>query len=130
VALGLSVTAEAAPLREVLAGLAVAALSGTGPMAADPEGQRQRLVNAGVSLLNAQTGVTELRGGIGATAARLEEVDTRNAAETAAIESSRARLTDVDIYDKATELEAVQSQLQLLYAITARSARLTLVDAL
>jgi flagellar hook-associated protein 3 FlgL len=117
-------------LREVLAGLAVGALSGAGPMAGDAEAQRERLANAGVSLAGAQTGLSDLRGRVGAAEARLEEATSRNAAEAAALEIARAGLTDVDIYETATKLEAVQSQLELLYAITARSARLSLVSVL
>ncbi|MEE4118519.1 MAG: flagellin [Paracoccaceae bacterium] len=130
VRLGLSVTAEDAAIRNTLAALAVAAFSGTGPMAGSPSAQQARLVNAGLALHDAQTGLSDLRGRIGAGEARLDEVATRNAAETSALEIARSALTDVDIYDKATELEAVQGQLELLYAITARSARLSLVSAL
>ncbi len=130
VRLGLSVTAEDTTLREVLASLAVAALSGFGPMAGDPAAQQTRLINAGESLMSAQSGLSTLRGKIGATESRLEEVTTRNAAEVSALERSKASLTEVDIYDKATDLEAVQGQLELLYAITARSSRLSLVAAL
>jgi flagellar hook-associated protein 3 FlgL len=130
VRLGLSVTADDASLRATLAALAVAALSGTGPMNGDPSAQQARLVSAGVSLSGAQGGLAELRGRVGAVEARLDEVATRNASERAALEVARSALTDVDIYDKATELEAVQGQLELLYAITARSARLSLVAAL
>jgi flagellar hook-associated protein 3 FlgL len=128
--IGLGVTAADMALREVLAGLAVGALSGAGPMAGDAEAQRERLANAGVSLAGAQTGLSDLRGRVGAAEARLEEATSRNAAEAAALEIARAGLTDVDIYETATKLEAVQSQLELLYAITARSARLSLVSVL
>jgi flagellar hook-associated protein 3 FlgL len=99
-------------------------------MNGDPSAQQARLVSAGVSLSGAQGGLAELRGRVGAVEARLDEVATRNASERAALEVARSALTDVDIYDKATELEAVQGQLELLYAITARSARLSLVAAL
>jgi len=128
--LGTGVTAEDAALRDVLASLALAALSGRGPLGADADSQREALRSAGLSLSDAQTGLSELRGSLGVVEARLEEVSARNAAERTALETSRAALAEVDIYETATELEGVQSQLELLYAITARSARLNLVSAL
>ena len=130
VALAGDVSADAAAFRDVMAALALAALSDAGPMAGDQIGQRDRLVRAGTSLLAAQAGVSELRSQIGATEARLEEVTSRLAAETDAIVRARALVTDVDVFDRAARLEDAQTQLELLYAITARSARLTLANAL
>jgi flagellar hook-associated protein 3 FlgL len=126
----LSVTAEDEGLRDVLAGLALAALSGAGPAAGDTAGQVQLLRSAGSTLHARQKDLSELRGAVGLAERGTEEALTRIEAQRSALERARAELVEADVYDAASELEAVQGQLELLYAITARSARLTLVNAL
>ena len=64
------------------------------------------------------------------TEARLDAAVTRNSAETSALEMTRADLIGVDSFETATRLEASQTQLETLYAITARMQRLNLADYL
>ncbi len=46
------------------------------------------------------------------------------------MEIARTELIGADPYDTATEMEAVQGQLETLYTVTARLSRLSLADFL
>lgn len=126
----LSVTASDQPLRDLLAGLALAALSVRPPIAGNSAERRELFRAAGIALLNAETGIVSTRTQIGMVENAIDRANVATAAEEAALRSARSDLTDVDIYEAATELEAVQGQLELLYAITARNSGLSLLRAL
>ncbi len=125
--IGLDVTAADLEIRETLTGLAMAALAGSSPLAGVLDEQGALMVSAAEQLSDAQGGLAQLQARIGAQEQELQRQESRNASERAALEASRAGLTDVDIFETATKLEAVQSQLELLYTITARSAQFSLV---
>lgn len=126
----LSVTASDPPLRELLAGLAMAALSIRPPIAGDSDERRELFNAAGIALLSSETGIVSTRAQIGLVENAIERANAASATEEAALRIARSALTDADIYEAATELEAVQGQLELLYAITARNSGLSLVRAL
>lgn len=126
----LSVTASDPPLRELLAGLAMAALSIRPPIAGNATERRELFQAAGLTLMNAETDIVGTRTRIGMVENAIDRAEVATAAEETALRSARSDLTDVDIYEAATELEAVQGQLELLYAITARNSQLSLVRAL
>jgi flagellar hook-associated protein 3 FlgL len=46
------------------------------------------------------------------------------------LQNAQLSLLSVDPYETATKMQEMQTQLQTLYAITARAARLSLVDFL
>lgn len=126
----LPVTASDPALRELLAGLAMAALSVRPPIAGNASERRELFQAAGLTLMNAESAIVGTRARIGLVENAIDRANVANAAEEAALRSARSELTDVDIYEVATELEAVQGQLELLYAITARNSGLSLVRAL
>jgi flagellar hook-associated protein 3 FlgL len=108
----------------------MAALSIRPPIAGD-SGERRELFNAaGIALLSSETGIVSTRAQIGLVENAIERANAASATEEAALRIARSALTDADIYEAATELEAVQGQLELLYAITARNSGLSLVRAL
>jgi len=117
-------------LREMLKGLALGALVGS-PAFAGPVSERERLSHtAGERLLEGQGAVTGLQAGIGDSEAAIEAAMARNGTETTALEHSRADLVNADPFEAATRLEAAQSQLETLFALTARISRLSLTDYL
>lgn len=124
--LGIAITAEDGRIREILTGLALATLADRPPVVGDLRQQNALAARAGEALLRAQTGLSTMRGEVGAVQAELESVISRNGAEETALRVTRGNLADADVFDAATQLEAVQGQLELLYAITARSAEITL----
>ncbi|MEM9247768.1 MAG: flagellin [Pseudomonadota bacterium] len=121
------VTAADPAIRETFVGLALAALSDRVPLSGNLGEQERLMVSSAEQLLDAQNGLAQLQGRIGAQEQELIRTESRNAAERAALEMSRSELIDVDIFETASRLEAVQSQIELLYTITARSAQFSLV---
>jgi flagellar hook-associated protein 3 FlgL len=81
-------------------------------------------------LLAAQKPIVELRAGLGALEARVEESATRNATQRTALQIAKSELVGADQYETASRYENARSQLESLYAITARSQRLSLSEFL
>lgn len=129
--LTLDVTAADPAMRDVLKGLATAALLADEGLLADDLSERAALAQrAGEQLITAEAPLAALRAEIGIAQNRIETIKAENGAETAMLELARGELIGADPYDTATGLEAVQGQLETLYTITARLARLSLVDFL
>jgi flagellar hook-associated protein 3 FlgL len=124
----MSLTAADPRLRAAMAGVALAALLDDGLMAGDPAARGQIAERAGTWILTAEPGLTGLRAELGSTEARIDEAATRNAAEVASLGMARNGLIGADPYDSAAELEAVRTQLETLYTLTARVAQLSLAD--
>ena len=124
-----SLTANDPVLRDSLRNLALGALMHRGVLQAPAE--RQSLAHRiGTAMLQNDGDRVHLQGTLGLTQGQIERVSTRNASEKSALELQRSDLLGVDGYEAATKLEAAQSQLETLYAITARLSRLNLVDFL
>lgn len=124
------VTALDPAIRETLRGLAMSALLDRGALAGNiPE--RAALAGAsGEALIAARDGLVGLRAGVGDAEAAIERARVRNGAERAAADLARAALVEADPFRAAAELQAVQGQLETLYAITARLSRLSLTSFL
>lgn len=125
---GLAVTALDPALRDTLAALAMGALLDRGTPAL-PEAERGALAQrAGERLLAGQTARAEVQAAVGTQEGRIAAAARRNAAEASALEIARANLLAVDPGDTATRLQATQTQLETLYAVTVRLSRLNLAD--
>ncbi|MDJ0822753.1 MAG: flagellin [Paracoccaceae bacterium] len=116
--------------RDIVKSLALAALAGDGTLTLTPNVKSDMLSKAGTDLLGAQKPLVELRAGLGALEARVEETATRNAAERTATSLARLDLVGADPYESASRYENIRGQLESLYAITARSQRLSLAEYL
>jgi len=125
-----SITASDSELRDTLKGLALAAMVSEGALAGDILEQTILLQNAGAALLSVGDRQTGMRANLGTIEAQIETTLTQTASEISALEIVKTELLSVDPYTAASELEAVQTQLETLYATTARMSRLSLVDFL
>lgn len=126
----IALTAADPRLRAAMSGVALAALLDGGLMAGNVEGRGKIAEQAGTMILNAEPGLTALRAELGTAEARIDEAATRNSAEAAALQIARNTLIGADPYKSAADLEAVQTQLETLYTLTARVAQLSLADYL
>lgn len=126
----LDVTALDPELLETLSAMALPALITRGVLAGQTIGQADLAKRAGERLLEGATGRAQLAARLGTTEAQLDGAATRNASEASALEIARVDLIGVDSFETATRLEATQTQLETLYALTARMQRLNLVDYL
>ncbi|SNT04054.1 flagellin [Tropicimonas sediminicola] len=129
-AVDLDVTAADTAIRDTLKGLALSALMSSPPLSEAPSEQAVMAKTAGDLLLQANTDLLQTQARIGVAEETLEDAKTSNSSEIAALELGLAELLSVDVYESATKLEQAESSLELLYALTARSARLNLADYL
>ena len=126
----LTLRADDAVLRETLATLAKSAVLARGVLADSPNVRAELARGSGMALLDAERRVIGLQGAVGTTQARIEEIETRNQTERATLEMARNDMIAADPYETASRIEQVEAQLQSLYTITARMARLNLTNYL
>lgn len=122
------VRADDQVVRDTLKGYAMMALIAEGALVGNGAEQAELTGAAASRLLTAEGDLTDLRARIGASEARIEDAQARNSAEAAAYELARTELIGADPYQTATELEAVYSQIEMLYTVTARIAGLSFTD--
>ena len=126
----IGITAAAPEVRDLLKGLALAALVSEGALAGDATARSNLTRVAGEWVMRASDTATTLRARVGTAEAQIEDTATRTTAEATALEIVRAGMTAADPYDTATALQAVQAQIETLYTLTARLANLKLTDYL
>lgn len=124
----LDVTAADDDVKAILKSLAMGALLADGLYAGSLDSRKIIAQEAGNQLLTVASNVASLGGKIGATEERIDQVATRNSSETASLEIARTKLVGIDEYDSATALQALQTQMETLYTLTARLANLKLTD--
>jgi len=118
-------------LRKTLCALAGAALLADPDFLTDAPAGRDSFAEISLGRLReAGDAMTGLRASLGATRERIEEREIANRSETVALEIARAELLDVDPYETAIEFQACETQLETLYALTARLSKLTLTNYL
>jgi len=126
----LSTTAMDPALRDTLAGFAMAALLDRGVLAGDAAERGRLTQQAGQQLLTTEDARTTLAARIGTVEAQIEAARTRNAAEETSLGILRSGIGSVDPYEAGTRLEAIRTQLESLYLVTARVSRLSLAEYL
>lgn len=126
----MDVTALDTRLRDLLAATAMGALAAEGALDSAPQERVALAAEAGARLMSTQTNMATLRAEVGATQNTLEQAEQANGTSRYALELARSQIVAIDPYEKATQLETAQIQLESLYAMTARLNRLSLVDFL
>lgn len=126
----LDVTALDPTLVDTLEGMALAALVAEGVLPGDDPGRALLSRTAGGVLLASNTDLSSLRARVGTVEAQIADSAERNAAQSTALGIARTGIIAADPYETASGLEAVQTQLETLYAITSRLSRLSLADFL
>ncbi len=128
--IGVTLTAADPAIRDVLKGLATAAMVAGGALPGDPQGRAGLLRAAGERLLSADAAMTGLRADLGAAEARIAEAGTAAEAEKTSLAAARDALIGADPYDTASALEDAQARIETLYTLTVRLSRLSLADLL
>lgn len=129
-AVTLDIRADSAALRDALQNSVLAVMAGDQSLSLTNADRQTLLARAGEGLLSAQGKMAILRGDLGQAEHRIEQASSRIASEISGLEVARNTLTAIDPFTSASELKAVQLQLETLYTITARSSRLNLVNFL
>lgn len=124
----MGVTANDTAFREALKGFAAAALVGDLTVGL-PDGDNRTLARlAGERLMGGNDALTALGAKIGVSESRISNAISRNSSEQLALEMAKGDILKSDPFSVATELEAVQTNLEMLYSVTARLSRLNLTD--
>lgn len=124
------ITALDPGIRGAVKGLTIATLVSQGTLAAHQTERHLLLREAGEVLLSNENHLSGLRAKTGTAEAHIDEMRTQNETELHVLNLARNKILGTDPYTAATELEAVQTQLETLYTVTARLSRLNLVDFL
>lgn len=117
-------------LGRAMGAAAKVALIDRGILSDSPDQQKALVRVAAEDLLSASSGIVAVRADVGTLESRVDMARTRNTTETAATQMALARLVRVDPYDTATDLQAVQTQLETFFSVTARLSQLTLAGYL
>ncbi len=126
----LNLRADDPALRGVLKNTVMAAVLNDASLAIT-DGDRHELAGlAGQGLLNGQGQLTGIRANLGFAESRIDQSRARIEAGVTSLSIARRDLVSVDPYQTASELETVQFQLESIYTLTARTARLTLLNFL
>ncbi len=124
----LGVTADDPAFRSALKGLAIAALVDDSVLGFSDSQRKALASRAGEVVLSAQDALVGLGARLGVSEIRMETVQARNQAELLSLELAQSDLVRSDPFTLAIELEAVQTNLEMMYSITARLSRLNLTD--
>jgi len=125
------VTNGATPaVRDLLAGLATAAIIQRGVLSGD-QGERGRLLTlAGNRLTSADSAILGEMARIGIAQNTVERAQASNGAALSTLDLARNDLLRADPYETSAALTEVKATLDTIYAVTARLSKLKLVDFL
>ena len=124
------VKADDAKLRPTLQFLALAALALDTDITI-PQAERLALVEKStIGLDQNKNDLIDLQANIGSLKARITRMQTSQFFEKTSLELAKTTLIGVDQYEITTRFEAANNQLKLLYSMTARLSKLSLVDYL
>lgn len=126
----LSITALAPEIREILSGVALAAIAVDYLTPQDYEIGAQLITMSADRILNGSSDRISLMARIGVEEHYAAQALSRNNAELAATTLRRGDLLGVDPYETASALQGAQNRLELIYAVTARLSDLSLVRVL
>lgn len=122
------ITAAAQEIRDQFAALTLGALLGRNVLSGNLEEQGNLIQTAAENLLAASEGLVSLQSRLGTVENQIERASVEVTTEGDALQLARASLIEIDPYEAAIELQGAETQLQAIYAITARLSRLSLVD--
>lgn len=122
------VRADDQVFRDLLKNVAVAAIANDPSFALSADDKKELMTTAGHGVYTAQGQLTSTQAGVGSAQARIDEITTRNETRDTNLQFAKGALLQADPYETATELEAVQFQLQSLYTVTARMSDLSFVN--
>ncbi len=124
------VRADAQEFKDILKALATVVLSEDMALGFDAETKDTLRQASGLNLLQAQENLVGLQAEIGLAQESISQWSVRTQSEMLSLEYAKGALLTIDPYEKASELEAAQFQLEALYAVTARLSQLSLVNFL
>lgn len=124
----LSIRADNSDIKELLRASALGALASEMTGTLTQAEQSNLLRGAGMSLLGGSAGMVGAQASVGSLQGAVDVGQTRIASEKASLSVAYNDLTEADPFETAARLQAVQTQLETHFAVTARLSRLTLAE--
>ncbi|MEC9433708.1 MAG: flagellin [Pseudomonadota bacterium] len=115
-------------IRVLLKGLALAAATVSTAYAGPADAEGDLLNRAADLTVDAREQIVQSRARLGLAEQRLEEAAVRISARRDALDIAWNDATSRDPFDAATEFQAVEQQLERIFAVTARMSQLSLLD--
>lgn len=115
-------------LRETMQNLILASLTSDPSLALSQESKAALLNGSADGLRSAEGQITQLQASLGYVEAEITKGKTEASAEIATAEMLRANTLGIDEYEVASKLQQAELQLEKIYTLTARSARLSLLE--
>ncbi|WP_254442622.1 flagellin [Ruegeria arenilitoris] len=128
--INLPITANDTQFRTAMRDVAIAALVSDPALNIAPDAKTALFRQLGVDLADNEADNIKLQARVGTAEERIEQAATRNAAARTSLEISKNNLIAADPESTATQLKAVQFQLESLYTVTVRNSTLSLVNFL
>lgn len=122
------VTAADPALRELMKGMAMGTILSSSAFSGSTNEKVKLARSASEKIMTASGGIVDLQATIGNSEAAAQSALVRNGAEATSLELARSEAVGIDPYDAAAKLQTAQTQLETLFALTARISRLSLVD--
>jgi flagellar hook-associated protein 3 FlgL len=124
----IEIKADDDAIRDVLKGLALASLVEKGTFEDNITQQAFLLQSAGEMLLSSETNLLDLQADVGIVQEQISDAQTSLVAEGYALDLATSDIMSVDLYETATNLTQAETQLEMIYTITARLSQLKLSD--
>ncbi|PTX57599.1 flagellar hook-associated protein 3 FlgL [Litoreibacter ponti] len=128
--LDLPIKADDTVFRQMLRDLAMTALVAEDASVLSPSDERAVLAQVGENLIAVEDDLTALQRDIGLSQGVLEQEGVAADVERNSISLAVSEIENVDQFETASALEAVQYQIETLYVLTARTSQLRLTDFL
>jgi flagellar hook-associated protein 3 FlgL len=119
--------ADAGEFVDALRSEALAAVVAGGAFAGDIDAQMEMLSAAGTAMLTSKEGILDLRSAVGVTQQALEDAKAARTAEKDTLDLARNAIMTVDPTEAASVYQALETQLQTIFTVTARLSDLSYV---
>ncbi len=116
--------------RQVLSGLALSVVAVEGGFAGGSAQAMEILGESARSTLSASSRLLDVGAAVGVSQERLAQAEDRSSARRHALDLSRSAMLSKDPYEAASEFQALESQLDSMFTVTARMSRLSLTSYL
>lgn len=129
-AIGITTDAANPVIRDVMKGLATAALVSRGVLAGQHDEQWSLMTKGGAVIMDNDAGLIAEMARVGLNQQIVDQGQAANAAALSTLNVARNDIRSADPYETSVALTEAQSQLDALYTITARLSKLKLVEYL
>ncbi|SCZ74061.1 flagellar hook-associated protein 3 FlgL [Epibacterium ulvae] len=125
-AVQVSVLATDDAFKSTIKGLALAALTEEAGLSLSDTTSLSLVKMSGAELTSSNDKMIQRQADIGFMESRIESISVRNISEITSLNIAKNKMLEVDPYESQSKLEEVQTQLELLFQVTARSFDLSL----